>query len=100
MAFYNKGALTQDLPGQGTLCFLNSSGVQVPVMTQSFGSMAVVVEGTFAGEKKIFVPGAAGIQSSLFYTCFGYMTCSFGLLSLKSSSVSQEMGQDHFELFP
>lgn len=52
MAFYNKGALTQDLPGQGTLCFLNGSGVQVPVMTQSFGSMAVVVEGTFAGEKR------------------------------------------------
>lgn len=49
----------------------------------SFGSMCL-----FGSGDKTFILGATEGQNYLLYACLSYMTCSFGLWSLKSNSVS------------
>lgn len=65
------------------------SSVQALVMSCSFGSAGVV---------RLWF-GMQWGQSSLLCARFSCMTCSFGLLSQKSNSVSHETGKNRFPLF-
>lgn len=64
---------------------------QVPIMSWSGGWL-------HGCRGETLVLGVAGGKISLFCTCPGCMFCGLGLLSLKSNSVSNQIGQDHFEL--
>lgn len=79
LAINGKGALPQDLPGRWT-----PASESVPVLKLWLCSILWFC--------KTLALDAAGGQSSLLCACFGFISCSFGLLSLKGISASRERG--------
>lgn len=67
------------LKGSSIQVVVKESSIQVVVMSGHFCSVV--------GRVETFVPGVTVGQNSSLCTCFGYMDCGSGLLSLKSNSV-------------